>query len=311
MSQQAVTPRFSIGALVSLVLGLLVITGPLALVAGLRSLRAINGSDGRLRGRPLAIAGMALGLLGTFFLLFSCLAVGLMHVHEKSRRAHCADNLRRLGLAVNLFYDKHAERFPPGTVGNRELAPAQRFSWLAAVLPYLDQGSPAAKQWVALYDKIDFQKPWDAPANAPAVHQTIPRFVCPAYPLPEARQNPGLTTYVGLAGIGPDAPLLPKNNPWAGFFGYNRAISRDDIRRGTSYTMMATETEQDNGPWAGGGPSTVRGLDPDGTIYGGPGRPFGGLHAGVFNVLWVDGSVRPVPDTIAPTVFRAQATLGE
>jgi prepilin-type processing-associated H-X9-DG protein len=88
-------------------------------------------------------------------------------------------------------------------------------------------------------------------------------------------------------------------------------ISRNDVVRGTSYTMMATETEQDNGPWAEGGTATVRGLDPECADYAGKGRPFGGLHRDLLNVLWVDGSVRPVPDTIAPTVFRAQATLGE
>jgi prepilin-type processing-associated H-X9-DG protein len=311
MSQPSATPRFSAGALLSLVLGLLVLTGPLALLAGLRSLRAINASDGRLRGRAVAIAGMALGLLGSFFLLFSCLAVALVHLHQKSRLAYCSDNLRRIGLAVNLYQEKNDKQFPPGTVGNRDLPPPQRFSWLAAVLPYMDPGTPAGDRWVRLHGQLDFRQPWDASVNDPVVRQTFPRFLCPAHPPYDAQQYPGRTYYVGLAGLNPDAPLLPRDGPRAGFFGYDRTIARDDVVRGTSYTMMATETEQDNGRWAEGGPATVRGLDPDCTDYAGNGRPFGGLHHGLLNVLWVDGSVRPVPDTIAPPVFRAQATLGE
>jgi prepilin-type processing-associated H-X9-DG protein len=41
----------------------------------------------------------------------------------------------------------------------------------------------------------------------------------------------------------------------------------------------------------------------------GPGLPFGGLHAGGMNVLWVDGSVRFVPDSMPPRLFRQQASL--
>jgi len=112
---------------------------------------------------------------------------------------------------------------------------------------------------------------------------------------------------------------------------------------GTSYKMMVVETTDRVGPWVAGGPPTVRGVgfDPTflseqgATVVGvlpqpggefaaagallvpwppepsliGPGRPFGGLHAGGMNVLWVDGSVRFVPDSMPPRTFRQQAAL--
>jgi prepilin-type processing-associated H-X9-DG protein len=118
-----------------------------------------------------------------------------------------------------------------------------------------------------------------------------------------------VTTNVGLAGLDPDAVLLPRSSPRAGFFGYDRTISLADVRRGSSQTIMVAETDRDLGPWVAGGPPTVRGVDPKETHYLGVGRPFGGLHGRLSNILWVDGSVRPVLDDLPPTVFRMHATL--
>ena len=137
----------------------------------------------------------------------------------------------------------------------------------------------------------------------------MPVYLCPSLARPDPLRQPGLTTYVGLAGIDPDAARLPRQDRRAGVFGYDRVITRQDVTAGISFTMMVAETTRDLGPWVAGGPATVRGLAPDETRYVGTGRPFGGLHPDGANVLWVDASVRFVKDTVAPEVFWSQATL--
>jgi prepilin-type processing-associated H-X9-DG protein len=84
--------------------------------------------------------------------------------------------------------------------------------------------------------------------------------------------------------------------------------------------LMVLETARDTGPWAQGGLTTVRGLDPEDKPYLGAGRPFGGTHFtenSLFkrghslgcNALMMDGSVRFIADTTSPEVLEALATI--
>ena len=73
--------------------------------------------------------------------------------------------------------------------------------------------------------------------------------------------------------------------------------------------MMVIETAKDNGPWIAGGPSTVRGLDLSGLPYLGRNGQFGGTHRGGANVLFADGSVRFIHESIHPQVFEDMATI--
>lgn len=68
-------------------------------------------------------------------------------------------------------------------------------------------------------------------------------------------------------------------------------------------------TTSANGPWAAGGPSTVRGLDPNDQPYIGWTRQFGGVHRSGANVLVADGSVRFFSASISPEVFQAACTI--
>jgi prepilin-type processing-associated H-X9-DG protein len=327
-------PRLSRSALAALLLGLLplsVVTGIPALLFGWRSLRDINTSDGRLSGRPLAIGAIVLGLLEIVVTVVGFVLVLLFQAQATAARTGCANNFRQIGLAIDHYYQDQAGppvpgqdrgHFPQAAIPNAELPPERRLSWYVSILPYLGQvpgpatsgaapGKPGGPgPWQALSDRLDRRQAWDAAANTPAVETRIPQLVCPALLREGPHAAPGLTTYVGLAGIDPNAAELGKDNPRAGVFGYYRIVSRHDVTAGISYTMLATETMIDLGPWAAAGPSTVRGLDPEVEHYVGPGRLFGGLHAGGANVLYVDTSVRFVSDAVPAAVFRSQATLG-
>ena len=93
------------------------------------------------------------------------------------------NNLKNITLALLSYADTH-KAFPPAyTVdanGNR------LHSWRTLVLPYLDQQ--------ALYESIDFSKPWNHPVNAKVFNTQLEVFSCPSAKLP-----PGFTTYLGNA----------------------------------------------------------------------------------------------------------------
>jgi prepilin-type processing-associated H-X9-DG protein len=270
--------------------------------------RSVNASDGRLRGRRLAVAGMLLGGLGTLVGGVGLFAIVTGHLREKSNRTECIDNLRRIGLAVNAYHDSSGA-FPSATARQPAFVPENRLSWFAVVLPVLEQDSSFRRR-PALAEKIDREARWDDPANAAVLNTSVPTFLCRSYPDFDPRHVHGLTHYVGIAGLSEDAAFLPPEDPRAGFFGYERVVQRKDVTGGISNTLMATETTRDNGPWLAAGYPTVRGLDPEAARYLGRDEAFGGLHPGGANALMVDASVRWLSDATSAHAVRLLVPLG-
>ena len=131
--------------------------------------------------------------------------------------------------------------------------------------------------------------------------------------------SPGLTHYVGVAGVGGDAAGRLGGARGVGVFGHDRRTRHEDIWDGAGTTMMVVETNMKNGPWTAGGHPTVRGLDPAGGPYLGEGGQFGSdHHRGDFfaltpppftNVCFADGSIRGMTAAIGPRVFQALAPI--
>lgn len=218
----------------------------------------------------------------------------------------CQNNLKQIGLALHMHHDANGY-LPRGVVFAANLSYEQRCSWLTAILPYLEQD--------ALAKQIQPALPWDAEESRAAVNTVAYVFRCPAHP--GAPEQPH-THYVGLTGIGADAALLPLDHPRAGFFGYERQITMRDIRDGTSQTAAVIETAADNGPWASGGAATLRFVSPTESAYLQDTGPFGMKHKTdtffrtnpiVANTAFADGSVRCLPSTLSPEVFRAIVTI--
>jgi prepilin-type processing-associated H-X9-DG protein len=136
-------------------------------------------------------------------------------------------------------------------------------------------------------------------------------LTCPSNPSRGEPGMPGLAHYVGVAGVGEGAASLPLEDRRAGVFGHDRKTRPEDIKDGTSTTLMVVETATDNGPWTAGGRATARGLDPDRPPYLGRDGQFSSyhLHGAVTNALFVDGSVRALRAGMAPEVSEALATI--
>jgi prepilin-type processing-associated H-X9-DG protein len=292
--------RFSGLALGSLVLALgsmvLLIPAPLAVFFGLRALREVNASDGRLLGRGMAVAAMAVGSVVSVIALVGLFALVAVNLRERGQREECRNNLRRLGVALNRFHDDRMT-YPQGAVPNQTLLVERRLSWLVPALPYVGpdrparNGRPEVNPALDLFNQVDLHQAWDSDVNRAAADAGWPGFHCPAQTASPG-YLPSWTYYVGLAGVGLDAAQLPSGDPDDGVFGYERATTRDQVTRGISNTAMVVETSRHNGSWIAAGMATVRGVDPADEPPFGPGRPFGGLHPGGTMVLFVDGSGR-------------------
>jgi prepilin-type processing-associated H-X9-DG protein len=237
---------------------------------------------------------------------------GVVRVRDEANRIGCANHLKELGQAV-ANYEGQYGRPPTATVAEQSLPPERRLSWLVEMPQFVEQIVPPP---------YDTTKPWDYEENQPrwyhcdcrgteveAYWGDWPLCLCPSNPNRAAPGTPSLTHYVGIAGMGSDAASRPASDSAIGFFGYDRPLHREQIKKGLSHTLMVVETGLGNGPWTAGGYPTVRGLDPEGPPYLGKGGQFGGAHRGGANTLFGDGSVRFLGEGTSPPAFEAMATL--
>jgi prepilin-type processing-associated H-X9-DG protein len=184
---------------------------------------------------------------------------------------------------------------------DRESKPADRASARlgVAILPYIDMAH-------YLPEKGSSQEgasvlAWDDPIFADLISSPPSITYCP--------MSPNRSGFLAIAGLGVDAPSLPTKHKRAGMFGDDRTVRPADIKDGASTTMMLTESDSARGPWFAGGRATVRGLDPSRQPYIGPKHQFGGHQAGGANVLFADGSVKYIDQSIAPKIFEALGTI--
>jgi prepilin-type N-terminal cleavage/methylation domain-containing protein/prepilin-type processing-associated H-X9-DG protein len=178
------------------------------------------------RGFTLVEVLVVMAIVG---MLIALLLPAVQAAREAARRAHCQNNLKQIGIALNNYHVSH-QRFPPGRLVNPVDGQGRCFSAYAHLLPYLEADT--------LFQQIDFNANPEDDMGAKvqgnsAVHN---------YPL-----NTG-TTY----------PVSPRNSfdtPVTGVFFENSTVSFKHIIDGSSHTICIGETIISEG-----GPSTWDGV---------------------------------------------------
>lgn len=204
--------------------------------------------------------------------LVALLLPAVQAAREAARRSQCVNNLKQLGLGVHNYesamkelpYNRFSGNYQfinDSTWGDPEGKGSKAWSWLASILPYIEQQ--------AIYN--DGQIPKANFGTSTAVQATIPAFFCPTDEMktvsPVFRyQGPymssvgiapnfyvGLTNYKGVLGSNFCGGVNPNNGPnnscepWATgdgvmpALGWASPLKFSSVVDGTSNTMMSGE----------------------------------------------------------------------
>lgn len=235
--------------------------------------------------------------------------VSILRARQAGLAMGYKNNLKQIGIALHNYHDVYSA-FPRGIVFHPSLPPEKCLSWYVALLPFVEQHE--------LFKQLDMSRGWDEEANLRAMRSDVVLYSGYYMPHGEKPVHPPLA--VGVAGLGPEAARLPRDDPRAGFLGYERSTKIGDLTGRLSETLVVIETPVALGPWVAGGPATVRGLDPEQPPYLGPKGQFGSPWCypttyavpGVphlTNALCADGSVLQLAPSLEPKVFEAMCVL--
>lgn len=208
-------------------------------------------------------------------ILVALLLPSVSSAREAARRSQSVNNLKQLGLAMHNYHDVY-RRFPTRAIFDSEGRPL--LSWRVQILPFIEEQD--------LYEQFHLDEPWDSEHNKALIPQ-MPEV----YRNPSALAEPGLAHYVALVGPGT-------------LFEGREARSFRDILDGSSNSIMLVEVNSDRAViWTK--PEDLP-FDPENPLDG-----LGNAHPGGFNVLFCDGSVRFISETIDREVFRRMATIAD
>ena len=243
-------------------------------------------SSGKGCGGTLVETLVVIAVIG---ILIALLLPATQSEREAARRSQCTNNLKQIGLALHNYHDVHGQ-FPPAAIGPYDVPRQRQFSWMVAILPFLEQQP--------LYDKLRLDLPCDHPHNAAVLQISPSALFCPSDPSPSATLEGFLkTSYVAVTG----ADSTYGSGDTRGVIGFDRGLALGEIVDGAANTVMVAEVV-DGGPWFAGGSGTARRIDDWIQKKTWSHHPGGGVF------LLADGSVRYVATTTEPHFLRHMAT---
>lgn len=207
--------------------------------------------------------------------------------------------LKEIGRKLDDYHKRHGH-FPRGTVPAEKLPPNRRLSWMAQLM----ENAPKEKT-----PRLWSDKPWDDPLNEEFVRRRIELFQNPSVRQLVGQHGYPATHFVGMAGVGADAPTLPIGHPRAGVFGFDRQTKQKDITDGIANTILIVGVRDQFGSWAAGGRASIRPVTRAPYVNGPDG--FGTGQADGMSVLMADGSVRFLSANTDPRIVRRMAAMAD
>jgi len=198
--------------------------------------------------------------------------------HTGRGRSRCANNLHTIGLALQNYNDAYG-CFPPVCTTDENGKPMH--SWRVLILPFIEQR--------ALYDRYDFNEPWDGPHNSLLAKEMPADFRCPNDPA-----NAGTNTnYVAV--VGPET-----------IWQSDHGTTFREIEDGSSNTIAVIEAsgvgihwmEPRDLPFA----ALAKGVNPK------PGPGISSMHPGAVLAVFADGHTQSIDERIPLEKLKALFT---
>ncbi|HUE72156.1 MAG TPA: DUF1559 domain-containing protein [Pirellulaceae bacterium] len=265
------------------------------------------------RGFTITELMVVLAIVG---ILMALLLPAVQYARASARRLQCANQLRQIGLALHEFHDSN-QSFPPGIVSGTSAAPMRYSTWIAAILPQLEQDT--IWQGVNRAYEQDLS-PFNNPPHSLMAHALFP-VQCAAddrvriVQLTRDDRRVGLSSYVGVSGTDVFAT--------DGVLFADSTIGLREVTDGASNTLLVGERPPSpdyfygwwyagTGQYGTGSVNSVLGVreingfgDPYGSCFAGPyafvkgnsNEPcdrfhYWSLHQNGGNFVFCDGSVR-------------------
>jgi type II secretory pathway pseudopilin PulG len=274
--------------------------------------------------------------------LLAVLLPAVQSARETARRAQCQNNLRQLGIALHLHHDTF-QNLPAGwcEITGKPIATG----WVPDLLPFLEQAelrTQVQSKWLKPVSvNVATQSAFTAVLGQAesGVLATPSVLVCPSDVAERTFQlyqeediNSGdldplsekvlmelpQANYLGLAGY--SDPDEPSEYDGAGVFVHRRRYSFRDLTRGLSQVAVVSERTARKLPstWLG---FHVLGEDAPGRVLGfcnlGPNIAtsdeceLDSRHPGCILVLFADGHVQSVSDSVDQAIYRSMATRAD
>jgi prepilin-type N-terminal cleavage/methylation domain-containing protein/prepilin-type processing-associated H-X9-DG protein len=270
--------------------------------------------------------------------LISLLIPAIQAARESARRMTCGNNLKQIGLALNLYYNTN-NKLPPGWTAYDPKTHLPYplgepgWGWASRILPFMELNSLAE-------NGIHYNLPLSDPANQTARLTQIVEFRCPSDSAQQTfidPEDPGkiemaVGNYVGVFGMQniheAESMSIGQQCVSDGVFYHNSGVTYKDIKDGTSHTVAVGERSfiltpqyqkgMDLGlsTWVGSPPND--GCGPGLVLGTGAYTPntrqddlhnFSSRHPTGTNFALVDGSVRFVSQDLDDQFFRALCTM--
>jgi len=219
-------------------------------------------------------AGILVGLL--FALVFPAISAA----RQSAQKTQSANNMKLIATAMQSYEADHG-CFPPAYVADENGKPMH--SWRVLLLPYLGHDH--------VYDRYDFNQPWDSPQNINLRFMMPPEYACPADPDARSKYE---TSYMVIVG---DKTMFPGEE----------CTTRDEITDGVAYTILLAQTPACGVCWL-----EPEDLDADGMRFAINGRErveIGSVHSGGAHILTADGESHFLADDTPADFVQAMTTI--
>jgi hypothetical protein len=227
----------------------------------------------------IVVVACVVGLFVCGGVLVALLLPAVQAAREAARRTQCSNNLRQIALAFHNYHDTY-KAFPPAYIPDEDGKPMH--SWRVLILPFLGHQD--------IYQRYNFDEPWDSPNNMAVTNRAIPVYRCPSAP---GAGTPTETNYMVITGP-------------ATVFDADKACSMAEIKDGTSNTIMVVEVAAAGANWAEPKDLQAGMLTPP--IGARNANSTGSFHPGGMQAAMCDGAVRFLSDSLPQQDFNALLT---